>query len=102
MSSNFIRFSIRVAFLLIFVSLILVVRAHFGGPNAADGAATAAEQASVLEIASAAHPSQQGAEHFLPPASLAFEPLLLLLLGSILLSIGTGIKLLLTRKLRQR
>jgi hypothetical protein len=101
MSSNLIRFGVIVVSLLILVSSILVVRAHFGAPSAA----TAIEQAPVVEIAATSHAGQQnpaGSEQIFAPASLAFEPLLLLLLGSILLTIGTGIKLVLTRKLRQR
>jgi hypothetical protein len=105
MMSNVIRFAVTIVFVLILVSSILVVRAHFGASGAGAVAATAIEQANALEIASASTPGQQsavGAEQFYPPASRAFEPFLLLLMGSILLSIGTGIKMLLTRKLKQR
>ena len=105
MSSNLIRFAVTVVSVLILVSSILVVRAHFGASGADSSAAVRIEQASTLEIASASASGQQsavGAEHFFPPASRAFEPFLLLLLGSILLSIGTVIKMLLTRKLKQR
>ena len=105
MSGNSIRFGITTVFVLILVSSILVVRAHFGASGAAQSAAAAVEQAPALEIASASTSGQQnavGAEHFFPPASRAFEPFLLLLLGSILLSIGTVIKMRLTRKLKQR
>ena len=105
MSGNLIRFGITIVSVLILVSSILVVRAHFGASGTGKSAATAIEQASALEIAAASTSDQQnavGTEHFFPPASRAFEPLLLLLLGSILLFIGTAIKMLLTRKLKQR
>jgi hypothetical protein len=105
MMSNLRRFAVTIVFVLILVSSILVVRAHFVASGTGAVAATAIEQASALEIASASTPGQQsavGAEHLFPSASPAFEPFLLLLLGSILLSIGTGIKMLLTRKLKQR
>ena len=105
MSTNFIRFSVTVVSLLIVVSSIIVVRAHFGAPLTGNSAAITIEQTSALEIASASASNQQnpvGAEHFFPPGSRAFEPFLLLLLGSILLSIGTVIKMLLTRRLKQR
>jgi hypothetical protein len=105
MSSNLIRFALTTLFALILVYSILVVRAHFGASGAGSSAAVAIEQAPALEIASASASGQQnavGAEHFFPPASRAFEPFLLLLLGSILLSIGAVIKMLLTRKLKQR
>jgi hypothetical protein len=99
------RFAVTILFVLILVSSILVVRAQFGVSGAGSAAAVRIEQASALEIASASATGQQnavGAEHFFPPATRAFEPFLLLLLGSILLSIGTLIKMLLTRKLKQR
>ena len=105
MSSNLIRFAVTIVFVLILVSSILVVRAHFGASDTGRSAAATIEQTPALEIASASASGQQsavGAEHFFPPASRAFEPFLLLLLGSILLSIGTVIKMLLTRKLKQR
>ena len=105
MSSNLIRFGITIVYVLILVSSILVVRAHIGASGTGASAAATVEQTSALEIASASSSGQQngvGAEHFFPPASRAFEPFLLLLLGSILLSIGTVIKMLLTRKLKQR
>jgi len=104
MSSKLIRFGITVVSLLILVSSILVVRAHFSASGAGKSAATTIEQASVVEKVSAPGSGQQNTvstEHFFPIPSPVFEPLLLLLLGSILLSIGSGIKLL-TRKLRQR
>ena len=105
MSGNLIRFGITIVAVLILVSSILVVRAQFGGSGTGKSGATIIEQASALEIASASNSGQQNTgstEHFFPPASRAFEPFLLLLLGSILLSIGTVIKMLLTRKLKQR
>lgn len=105
MSGNLIRFGVTVLSLLILVSSILVVRAQFGDNGTGTRAAAIVEQTPVLEIASASTSGQQnavGTEHFYPPTSRAFEPLLLLLLGSILLSIGTGIRMLLTRRLRQR
>ncbi|HEX5733581.1 MAG TPA: hypothetical protein VF131_12170 [Blastocatellia bacterium] len=105
MSANIIRFSITTVFVLILVSSILVARAQFGAAGASNSEAAGIEQAPALEIASATTAGQQngvGAEGLLRPASRAFEPFLLLLLGSILLSIGTVIKMLLTRKLKQR
>ena len=105
MSTNLIRFAVTIASILVLVSSILVVRAHFGASLAGRSAAASVEQTASLEIASASSSNQQnavGAEHFFPPSSRAFEPFLLLLLGSILLSIGTVIKMLLTRRLKQR
>ena len=104
MSSNLIRLGIITISVLILVSSILVVRAHFGAPAASNVAAVAIEQTPGLELAASTSSQQNpvGAEHFFPPASRAFEPFLLLVLGSLLLSIGTVIKMLLTRKLKQR
>ena len=105
MSSNLIRFSITTVSVLILVFSILVVRGQFGATSSAKSAAATIDQTPVVEMAAASTTNQQntvGAETFFPPASRAFEPFLLLVLGSILLSIGTLIKMLLTRKLKQR
>lgn len=104
MSSNLIRFGITVISLLILVSSILVVRAHFSTSGTGNSAATTVEQASLEKISApnSGQPNTVGTDHFFPPVSPVFEPLLLLLLGSVLLSIASAIKLLLTRKLRQR
>ena len=102
MSGNTTRFVITIATVSILACSILLARAHFDAP----AEAAAVEAAAGAEIASAAAaPAQQGgvgAEQFLLPASGGFEPFLLLILGSVLLSIGTVIKMLLTRKLKQR
>ena len=105
MTSNLIRFAITIASVMILVSSILVVRAHFGGAGRGKSAGVVIEQRPAIEMASATTSGQQngvGAEQIFPPASRAFEPFLLLLLGSILLSIGAVIKMLLSRKLKQR
>ena len=103
MSSNLIRFCITVLAVLILVSSILIVRAHFGDSGAGKSAAATIEPKAALEIASTSgQQNAVGAEQFFPPTSRAFEPFLLLLLGSILLAISTLIKMLITRKLKQR
>jgi hypothetical protein len=58
------------------------------------------EPSGITERASAQHPNLAPAtEDHSSKASVHFEPLLLLLLGSTLFSIGTAIKLILSRKL---
>jgi hypothetical protein len=108
MTNLSIRLPILISlFLLLFLAVVIskapIVDSHAEGR---DGGREELARSTEMGLASpsagyASPQSGSGAEHVFALAAHRFEPLLLLLLGSILLFIGSGIKLLLSRRLRR-
>jgi hypothetical protein len=108
MSKTSIRLPIVISlFLILFLAVIVnklpVADSHSeGSKNTSGEIARAAEKGVANPPAGYASPQPaKGAEPVFVLASHRFEPLLLLLLGSTLLFIGSGIRLLLSRRLRR-
>ena len=108
MSKTLIRLPLAISlflilFLVVIVSKLPVADSHSeGSENATAEIARSTEKGVASPPAGYASPqSANNSDPVFALASHRFEPLLLLLLGSTLLFIGSGIKLLLSRRLRR-
>src|SRR5215216_2613131 len=108
MSKTSVRLPIVFALFMIPFLAIILCNTPVANLNSEGSDGRAVEQASSTELgatSSTVSPSSQqsakSGDHIFALASYRFEPLLLLLLGSTLLFIGSGIKLLLSRRLRR-
>ena len=108
MTKMSIRLPIVISFFLILFLAVVVSKAPLADSHAEAGEGGREELARSTETGLASQPPSHaspqpasGADHVFALGLHRFEPFLLLLLGSTLLFIGSGIKLLLSRKLRR-
>jgi hypothetical protein len=108
MSKMSVRLPLVIALFVVLLLAVIVSNVPIADSNSQGSDSSADEQVASTEMGAASstvsyagQQSAAGADHIFTLASQRFEPLLLLLLGSTLLFIGSGIKLLLSRRLRR-
>jgi hypothetical protein len=108
MSRKLVRLPLVLSFFLVLFFAVIASKAPIAVSHSEGSDAPTIEQARSAEVGvavpSAGYASQQTAnnsDHVLALAAHRFEPFMLFLLGSILLFIGSGMKLLLSRRHRR-